>query len=158
MSRFEIRALGPGDEAVLSLLAVESAQFEDAQTATSPQPLEAEDASAFLKDLSAQLWVAFDGQRPVGFALAYALRRRHGDPSQLFLYELGVRSDRRRQGVGTTLVRHVLRWARDGGIRRGFVLTGEQNLQAAAFYRSLGWRADEERDLVYRFRTDDPTG
>jgi ribosomal protein S18 acetylase RimI-like enzyme len=155
MSYDEIRELGPGDEEILQALALESNQFEIEGVERPPRPLDAADAATFLADPSAHLWVAFLDRRPVGFVLAYVQRRRHGDTAQLFVYEVGVRAESRRQGIATALITHVMRWTHAAGIEGGFLLAGESNTSARAFYDSLGWRADDERDLVYSFRVED---
>jgi ribosomal protein S18 acetylase RimI-like enzyme len=106
---------------------------------------------AFLEDPATHCWVAEAGDLAVGFLLAYTLRRRHGDPLQLFLYEIGTRRGWRRRGVATALVTHLTAWAEQAEIRRGFVLTGRENRAAIAFYESLGWRAEGDGDLVFAF-------
>jgi GNAT superfamily N-acetyltransferase len=155
VDRLVIRELGPGDEPLLDVLARESSAFEDGEAERDPRPLAAHEGSAFLDDPSTHLWVALADDTVVGFLLAYVLRRRRGDPTQLFVYELGVRSGWRRQGVATRLVRHMLTWARGEGLRRGFVLTGADNAAAIEFYGSLGWRAEDETDVVFSFAIED---
>jgi ribosomal protein S18 acetylase RimI-like enzyme len=129
-----VRRLGPGDEAVVRRLA------EDAV----PQAgLLAEERTIFL--------VAFDGDDPVGFLLAYELLRRRGDRSQLFVYEVGVDEGRRRRGVATALFRELARIARARGIRRGFVLTNQSSEAAMELYRSLGGVRPNADDVLWDF-------
>jgi aminoglycoside 3-N-acetyltransferase I len=92
------------------------------------------------------LLVAFEGAEHAGFALAYVLRRRHGDGRQLFLYEIEVAKRHRRRGVATDLLRSLQAFAVASGIGRGFVLTERDNVAAMSLYRSVGAR--EERDDV----------
>ena len=70
-----IRLLAPGDEDVVRELA----------TYDGPG-----DPEALLADSRTLMLVAFDGERPVGFVLAHELPRRHGDPANLFVYEVVV--------------------------------------------------------------------
>ena len=79
-----IRRLGPGDEEVVRKLA-------DGEPQTA---LLADDATIFL--------AAFRDDEPVGFVFGYELPRRHGAPSILFVYELDVGEEHRRQGIGAT--------------------------------------------------------
>jgi hypothetical protein len=67
-----IRRLASGDEAVVSELATYRTLTDD-------------ETRAFLADEDTIMLVAFDGAEPVGFVLAYTLRRRHGDAVQLFV-------------------------------------------------------------------------
>ena len=132
------RKLGPGDEGVVERLA------EQAPPAHVHELL-ADDRTIFL--------VAFDGEgpEPVGFVLAYELLRRHGDPSQLFVYEVGVAPTARRRGVATELLRELRRIARSRGIRHGFVLTNEANEAAMELYRSLGGMRPNADDVLFDF-------
>jgi ribosomal protein S18 acetylase RimI-like enzyme len=118
-----IRVLAPGDEAVVRELA----------TYEGPG-----DPEALLADPRTLLFVAFDGERPVGFVLAHELPRRHGDRSELFVYEVDVAETHRRRGIGKALLARLAQLARDRGIRVGFVLTDEDNAAANALYRGAG--------------------
>ena len=129
-----VRRLGPGDEAVVRRLAEDAApQFD----------LLADERTIFL--------VAFDGEDPIGFLLAYELLRRRGDPSQLFVYEVGVEEGRRRQGVATSLFRELERLAMARGIRTGFVLTNESNEAAMELSRSVGGARPNRDDVMWDF-------
>jgi ribosomal protein S18 acetylase RimI-like enzyme len=132
-----VRRLGPGDEAVVRRLAEDAAPQSD---------LLADERTIFL--------VAFDRDDPIGFLLAYELLRRRGDPSQLFVYEVGVDEGRRRQGVATTLFRELARLARARGIRAGFVLTNEANEAAMELYRSVGGVRPNADDVLWDFAYD----
>jgi ribosomal protein S18 acetylase RimI-like enzyme len=129
-----VRRLAPGDEAVVRRLAEDAAPQSD---------LLAEERTIFL--------VAFDGDDPIGFLLAYELLRRRGDRSQLFVYEVGVDDGWRRQGVATALFRELARIARGRGIRHGFVLTNEANEAAMELYRSLGGVRPNADDVLFDF-------
>jgi ribosomal protein S18 acetylase RimI-like enzyme len=131
-----IRRLGPGDEHVVERLA-EQAPPERASE------LLADDRTVFL--------VAFEESEPIGFVLAYELLRRHGEPSRLFVYEVGVEPEARRRGVATELLRELQRIARARGIRHGFVLTNESNEAAMELYRSLGGERPNPDDVLFDF-------
>jgi ribosomal protein S18 acetylase RimI-like enzyme len=122
----EIRRLGPGDEDVVRALA------------TRP-PFE------LLEDERTIFLVAFEGDEPVGFVLAHDLPRRHDPPQKLLVYEIDVREDRRRQGIGGALMQELARTAHERGIRHGWVLTDHDNDAGLALYRSAG---GEPRDVV----------
>jgi ribosomal protein S18 acetylase RimI-like enzyme len=132
-----VRRLGSGDEAVVGLLAEDAAPQSD---------LLADERTIFL--------VALDRDEPVGFLLAYELLRRRGDPSQLFVYEVGVDEGRRRQGVATALFRELAHLARARGIRAGFVLTNESNEAAMELYRSVGGVRPNPDDVLWDFDYD----
>jgi ribosomal protein S18 acetylase RimI-like enzyme len=115
-----IRRLRPGDERVVEALATRTPQTD------------------VLHDQRTFLLVAFDGEQPVGFVLAHELPRRHGDPTQLLLYEVDVAESHHRRGIGKALLDELASIARERGIVEGWVLTDEDNEAAMALYRSAG--------------------
>ena len=110
-----IRRLGPGDEEIVRRLA------------------ENEPRTALLADDRTVFLVAFDGEEPVGFAFGYVLPRRHGKPSAMFVYELGVDEPYRRRGIGRRLMQELL-----AGREEAYVLAEPENEAANALYASLG--------------------
>jgi ribosomal protein S18 acetylase RimI-like enzyme len=133
-----VRRLGPGDERVVERLADQA-----------PPPRTAE----LLADERTIFLAAFEDEEdePTGFVLAYELLRRHGDPSRLFVYEVGVAAEARRRGVATELLLELARIARERGIRSGFVLTNEANEAAMELYRSLGGVRPNPDDVLWDF-------
>ena len=101
--------------------------------------------TALLGDASTVFLVAFEGDDPIGFVLAYELPRRHGDAAMLLVYEIGVDDAHRRRGVATSLLAELARIARERGIGEGFVLTDPDNDAANALYAS---QDGERRDVV----------
>jgi ribosomal protein S18 acetylase RimI-like enzyme len=127
-----VRRLRPGDEDVVRALAE-----HEPQTA-----LLADDRTIFL--------VAFAGEEPVGFAFGYELPRRHGAPTILFVYEIGVDEPYRRQGIATRLLTELRRAAPAAA---SFLLTETDNHAANALYESLGGERSEA--VMWDFRSAD---
>lgn len=69
-------------------------------------PWSAEEWTATVGDDPAQWCLATIRDRPVGFAIWRI------SPGEVILNRLGVRPDARKQGIGTELLRHVIRYAR----------------------------------------------
>ena len=82
------------------------------------------------------------------------LPRRHGAPSILFVYELDVGEEHRRQGIGARLMTELAALARAQGVRDGFVLTEPDNEPANALYRSLGGERVETVMWDFRYADD----
>jgi len=121
----ELRRLGRGDEALVEALATR------------------EPRTALLDDPGAILLVALEDGSPVGFVLAYELRRRHGHAVTLCIYEIEVDEARRRRGIGTRLLRELEALARERGVAEAFVLTETDNTAAMRLYESAGGSAEE---------------
>jgi ribosomal protein S18 acetylase RimI-like enzyme len=122
-SRVAVRRLGPRDDSVVRRLATKAPPAR---------------AAELLADERVYFLVAEERGEPVGFVLAYELLRRHGDPSQLLVYEVDVDEAHRRRGVAAGLLRELARLAGAAGIREGWVLTERENRPAMALYKSVG--------------------
>src|SRR5262249_34018825 len=132
-----IRRLGPPAASVLTLLAREDAAFHLEGQGRTETPLAPRGASAFLSDPDLLTWAAFAGQEVVGFVFCHVLRMRKEPARELLLYEIGVRSGWRRQGVGRRLVAAMVDWMRAEGIFTAWVLAGHEG--AERFYAACGF-------------------
>ena len=112
------------------------------------------DPEALLADPRTLMLVAFDGVRPVGFVLAHELPRRHGDRSKLFVYEVDMAEAHRRRGIAKALLARLGDFARERGIRVGFVLTDADNAAGNALYRSVGGVSREVVEWEFRYAGD----
>jgi aminoglycoside 3-N-acetyltransferase I len=148
----DVRRLTLGDEEVVRRLSREDARFEEAGIEPRARPPHTvESAREFLAvDTNVQLAALVEAE-PVGQLLAYELTRRHGDGKMMFIYEIGVRDDHRRNGVGRLLFEKLKEICRQRGIARAFVITNERNEAAMAFYRALGARRDGTDEAVFDF-------
>jgi aminoglycoside 3-N-acetyltransferase I len=154
-----IRRLEPGDGRILRRLSEEADAFEAAGKGRRPRaaphaPLDTIPARRFLAQPDVHLLVAFEGDEPLGFVLAYELLRRHGDPIRLFIYEVGVRADRRREGIGRRLLDELRSLGRERGIGSAFVIAETGDRDALAFYRAAGGKRSKGEMTVIRFSTD----
>jgi [ribosomal protein S18]-alanine N-acetyltransferase len=131
----EVRECAPADLAgVLEILkeapeaaAWSAAALEDAL----PQP-----ETCFL--------VAMEGAVVAGFVLG----RRMADEGEIL--NLGVRRERRRQGIGAALVNRLGGFLRRQGVRRVFGEVRESNVGAVQFYTGLGFQQTGKRPNYYR--------
>ena len=126
----EIRQPGPGEEE--AVLAAEEL-FDN--------PPDAEATRRFLTEPTHHLLIAFAGEdRAVGFVSGVEVT--HPDKgTEMFVYELSVETDARRQGVGRKLVEALEAVARERGCYGMWVLTDDDNEAALATYKSAGGSA-----------------
>jgi predicted N-acetyltransferase YhbS len=135
--------LGPGDEDVLAGLARDGAAFDVAGRGRRRPPLSHPAAARYLADPHVLHWVAEVDGVVVGHLLCYVQPRRAGDATQLLLYEIGVRDDHRRQGVGSALITEMEEWMKNAGVPSVWVLADNEG--AEAFYAACGFRRDDDQ-------------
>ena len=127
----EIRALGLGDDdAVIAAQDLFDGPADPAATA------------AFLADERHVLLVAYDGERPVGF-VSGVLTTHPDKGTEMFLYELGVAAERRREGIGRALVQALGELARERSCYGMWVGVDADNAAALATYESVGGKPTE---------------
>jgi ribosomal protein S18 acetylase RimI-like enzyme len=106
----------------------------------------------FLSREGHHLLVALGDDRPLGFVSG--VETTHPDKgTEMFLYELSVHPDHRRQGIGRALVLALADLARERGCYGMWVATEEGDVPALETYRSAGAEAPEAcMTLTWSFR------
>jgi ribosomal protein S18 acetylase RimI-like enzyme len=111
-----------------------------------------EPTQRFLEDPNHLLFIAYDGDTPAGFVSGVLMT--HPDKgTEMFLYELSVREDHRRRGVGTALIGALRGVARERGCYGMWVLTDADNAAALAAYAKSGAH-DREDTVMLSWRFD----
>lgn len=90
--------------------------------------------------------VALDGDTVVGGLVAYELQKFEQERKELYIYDLAVSAEHRRQGIATNLIRELQRVAKERGAYVIFVQADLEDTPAIRLYESLGVRED-----VYHF-------
>lgn len=91
----------------------------------------------------AEFWaiVAFLEGRLVGGLTAHLLPMTRTESAEIFIYDIAVREEHQRKGIG----RHLLLALREGaaahGVRELFVPVDDDDAHASAFYKALGGNA-----------------
>ena len=137
-----VRRLAPGEEHELLRA---SDLFDDA--------LEPAAVRAYLGDDRNTVLVAIEEDRIIGFLRGTELRQWKSERRQMFLYEIAVAPDHRRQGVGGELVRSLLRYCAERDFEEVFVFTDDPANEAAErLYRSTGGVTETVGDRMYVYR------
>lgn len=84
--------------------------------------------------------VAVEGHTPVGCITAHDLAMTRHERHETFVYDLAVREDRRRSGIGRRLVEALVADAAQRGIDVVFVPADGDDHDAVAFYTGLNGR------------------
>ncbi|MGW6215497.1 GNAT family N-acetyltransferase [Streptomyces sp. NPDC055109] len=104
-------------------------------------PVRPEWARRFLETQGHHLFLAYEGDDPVGFVSG--VETVHPDKgTEMFLYELAVAEPFRRRGIGRALVRELASLARERGCYGMWVGVDTGNDVALAVYRSADGKDD----------------
>jgi ribosomal protein S18 acetylase RimI-like enzyme len=148
-SPFTVRRLGPGDEAVLALLAREDQDFDLDGRLEPRTPLDAERARRYLANPAVLHWVAERRGEVLGGLSCLLVPLRSDAGEELLLYEIGVRRAWRRHGVGRALLDGMEHWMREHQVAEVWVLA--DNPGAVEFYRECGFTVEAPQP-VYLMR------
>jgi aminoglycoside 3-N-acetyltransferase I len=136
---FTTRRLAGGDlDGMKALLRLFGEVFEDPDSYHGKAPSDAY-LLARLRDETFLAMVALDPDgSTIGGLAAYELKKFEQERSEVYIYDLAVRSEHRRKGVATALIRNLGDVVRE----RAWVMfvqadTGEEDAPANALYRKL---------------------
>lgn len=123
------------------LLKVFGESFEDPRTYQSAVPSDAYLESLLGKDHFLAL-VALAGEKVVGGLAAYVLEKFEQERKEVYIYDLAVSCDYRRQGIATGLVNRLRTIAKERGAYVIFVQADSGDIPAIRLYESLGTKED----------------
>ena len=95
-----------------------------------------ENLNFFLKNAESLFVVAYSNKQFAGMASAKLLNKPNGD-IWLYIDEVDVCEDKQRQGIGTALMRYLLKFAHESDCDEVWLGTEVDNLPANALYSSL---------------------
>lgn len=123
----ELTRLIPDNAALLRRVAEDV--FDDA--------VDPERLAAYLAEPGHLLIVASEGDLVVGQCAA-VVHRHIDQPTELYIDNLGVTPDLRRQGIARRLVEAMFAWGRELGCEEAWVATEPDNVEARGLYASQG--------------------
>ncbi len=86
-------------------------------------------------------FAAFVGDEVAGGLTAHTLMMTRSESSEVFIYDIAVRTDHQRKGVGRLLMTTLREAALAEGIEDLFVPADDEDTHALDFYRALGGEA-----------------
>jgi ribosomal protein S18 acetylase RimI-like enzyme len=116
------------------------------------EPNDVAAVQAYLCDDRNVVFMAYDGDQPVGFLRGTALDQLKSQHKQMFLYEIAVEERHRRLGIGAGLIESLVRYCRERNFEEIFVLTDPDNLPAVRLYTSTGAITETAGDRMYVYR------
>jgi aminoglycoside 3-N-acetyltransferase I len=138
----DIRRLGPADLALLRALNVLFGDaFGDSETYTRQPP-----ADTYLTEVLAKEHVialaAIAGDHVVGGLVAYELDKFERARREMYIYDLAVAEQHRRQGIATALIEHLQSIAAQRAAWVVYVQADYGDNAAIALYEKIGTRED----------------
>ena len=135
----QIKRLGAND----------GAQAEEAVRSFKKASRSAGSLEVFLRNPANYLLVGEAEDAVVGFLMAYRLERADREAGQMFVYEVDVAADWRRQGLGTALLGEIVALARAEGMFEVFVLTSRRNVAARRLYARTGGKVEDDSAVLF---------
>jgi aminoglycoside 3-N-acetyltransferase I len=137
-----IRQLRPGDTDLFrALLTMFGEVFADTESYLRAQPSDAYIGKLLIGDALIAL-VALHDEAVVGGLAAYELKKFEQERSEIYIYDLAVREERRQQGIATALIGELKAIARRRGAYVIYVQADYIDPPAIALYTKLGTRED----------------
>jgi aminoglycoside 3-N-acetyltransferase I len=85
----------------------------------------------------------------VGGLTAHVLPMYYSEQSEIFLYDLAVKPEFQRMGIGKELLQHLKEYCVMNGIKEFFVMAHEEDESAIDFYISTGGIGEKVMNFVY---------
>lgn len=93
--------------------------------------------------------VALAENEVAGGLTAYELPLYYTEHAEVFLYDLAVKTEYQRMGIGKNLIRSLKQHCLRNGIGEFFVLAHEEDEHAIEFYRSTGGKPERVVNFLY---------
>ena len=144
---FEIRKLSTENlTSFQSLIELFNRVFEETEPASASETY----LRALLSTRSFIALAAFVENEVVGGLTAYELPMYQTDSSEILVYDVAVRPDYQRRGIGQGLILHLKEYCSVSGIQAFFVLVHEEDEHAIEFYRATGGQGERVINFIYK--------
>jgi aminoglycoside 3-N-acetyltransferase I len=94
-------------------------------------------------------YVAIHNNEIVGGITAYELPMYYSQCSEVFIYDLAVKSDYQRNGIGKSLLSSLKEYCVNRGIHEIFVSANDEDKEALDFYRACGGKPEQAVHFNY---------
>lgn len=95
------------------------------------------------------VFVALLDNKVVGGLTTYTLQQYYSVSPLVFIYDIAIKTELQRQGIGKLLISNLSNYCKDKGYEEMFVLADEVDNHAVEFYRSTG--ATEGRVVNFNY-------
>lgn len=95
------------------------------------------------------VFVALVKNQVVGGLTSYTLQQYYSESPLVYIYDLAVKAELQRQGIGSKLISAITKYCREAGVEEVFVQADEADGYALDFYRSTGATAEQVVHFYY---------
>lgn len=142
---FDVKQLTKEDVAIFkSLIDLFNLVFEE-----EPIPGENGNLSKLLGSNNFIAMAAVSGNEVLGGLTAFEFPMYYSEYSEIFLYDLAVKPEYQRMGIGKRLIQSLKEYCIRNGIREFFVLAHEEDEHAIEFYRATGGKSEKVVNFLY---------
>jgi len=134
------KKLAPGDEFdFVKLVKVFDEVFEN----EIPSTLQATDLKTLLAKTDFMCFVAMHDNEVVGGVTAYEMYSYYSAQSEAYIYDLAVKKDFHRRGIGKELIATLSSYCQSKNMKTLFVEAHEEDEEAVVFYRNIGGHSEK---------------
>ncbi len=88
----------------------------------------------------------------VGGLTAYELPMVHSDLSEIILYDMAVKPEYQRMGIGKGLIQSLRDYCMKNEIETFFVMAHEEDIHAVEFYHATGGKSEKVVNFLYEIK------
>jgi aminoglycoside 3-N-acetyltransferase I len=95
------------------------------------------------------VFVAVSEGKIVGGLMAYSLMQYYSESSLVYIYDLAIKKEFQRKGIGRKLISGITDYCKEFGVEEVFVQADEADTHALDFYQSTGARSEKVVHFYY---------
>ncbi|UCZ53454.1 GNAT family N-acetyltransferase [Bacillus shivajii] len=107
----------------------------------------------FLSGKNNYLLTYEDKHKLVGFAYGYELQRFDGRKNMMYMHQVEVLPEHRKQGIGKKLMKSFIEICKQNDCERLFLITNKSNVPAVTLYNGVGGKTFHDDDILYAVST-----
>ncbi|MBL6445896.1 GNAT family N-acetyltransferase [Fulvivirga sp. 29W222] len=96
------------------------------------------------------VYVILDGGQVLGGLTAYELADYYSGIPEIFIYDIAIKSEHQRKGLGEMLLEKILKYGRSIGAREIFVMAHAEDQHALDFYKKTGGESETVISFTYK--------
>lgn len=116
--------------------------------------IDRENTKEFLSNDLNWLIACVEDEKVIGFAYGYEMKRLDRKQNMLYIHEVGVLPEYKRQGIGSALLKEMKELSKSRKVYKIFLFTQKHNIPACRLYEKAGGKKTEDGkddDVTYFF-------